>query len=128
MISFVTDRNIAQQEAVAPLFSAASRMKCILVCHQFVLTEFIFVMDKVYEIPKDKINAMVREFIAMPGVELRHDTDFNTVLSLWPARIADFGDALIASTGIATKRAEVVTFDVRFKSALKALGQAVYKR
>lgn len=103
LISFVTDRNLAQQEAVAPLFAAASRLKCTLVCHQFVLTEFVYVMDKVYETPKETINAMVRDFIAMPGVELRHETDFSAVLSLWPESIADFGDALVASVGKRSK-------------------------
>lgn len=65
IISFVTDRNLAQQEAVAPLFAAASRLKCTLICHQFVLTEFIFVMDKVYATSKEIINAMVRDFVAL---------------------------------------------------------------
>ena len=127
LISFVTDRNLAQQEAVAPLFAAASRLKCTLVCHQFVLTEFVYVMDKVYETPKETINAMVRDFIAMPGVELRHETDFSAVLSLWPESIADFGDALVASVGKAIKGAVIVTFDEKFKSALKRLGLAEYQ-
>ena len=127
LISFVTDRNLAQQEAVAPLFAAASRLKCSLVCHQFVLTEFVFVMDKIYETPKETINAMVRDFIAMPGVELRHETDFAAVLSLWPETIADFGDALVASAGKAIKGAVIVTFDGKFKSTLEQLGLAVYQ-
>jgi len=122
LISFVTDRNPAQQEIVAPLFEAASRLKCTLVCHQFVLTEFVFVMDKVYGTPKETINSMLRDFIAMPGVEVCQQSDFNTVLSFWPSRIADFGDALIAATGKAMKGATIVTFDVKFKSALKKLG------
>jgi len=127
IISFVTDRNLAQQEAVAPLFAAACRLKCTLICHQFVLTEFVFVMDKVYAAPKEIINAMVRDFIAMPGVELRHETDFNKVLSLWPGKIADFGDAIVASQGAAIKGAVIVTFDGKFKSALKAQGISVYQ-
>lgn len=126
IISFVTDRNLAQQEAVAPLFAAASRLKCTLICHQFVLTEFVFVMDKVYATQKEIINAMVRDFIAMPGVELRHETDFNKVLSLWPGKIADFGDAIVASVGATIKGAVIVTFDGKFKSALKAQGISVY--
>jgi len=127
IISFVTDRNLSQQETVAPLFAAASRLKCTLICHQFVLTEFIFVMEKVYGMPKQKINAMVRDFIAMPGIELRLETDFNSVLSIWPEPIADFGDAVIASAGIALKGTAIVTFDGKFRTALKALGQSVYK-
>ena len=77
--------------------------------------------------PKEKINAMVRDFIAMPGIELRHETDFKSVLSLWPERIADFGDAVVASTGMALKGSAIVTFDGKFKSALKALSQTVYQ-
>jgi predicted nucleic-acid-binding protein len=126
LISFVTDRNHAQQEAVAPLFAGASRLKCVLICHQFVLTEFIFVMDKVYETPKETINAMVRDFIAMPGVELLHETDFRTVLALWPAATADFGDALVAAAGKAIKGAIIVTFDERLKSALRQLDLPVF--
>jgi hypothetical protein len=48
LIYFVTDRNLNQQEIVAPLFESACRLKCTLVCHQHVLTEFVFVIDKVY--------------------------------------------------------------------------------
>ena len=122
LISFVTDRNPTQQKIVSPLFEATSRLKCTLVCHQFVLTEFVFVMDKVYGTPKETINSMLRDFIAMPGVEVCQQTDFNTVLSFWPSKIADFDDALIAATGKAMKGAVIVTFDVKFKSALKKLG------
>jgi predicted nucleic-acid-binding protein len=122
LISFVTDRNPAQQQIVAPLFEAASRLKCTLVCHQFVLTEFVFVMDKVYGMPKTAINEMVRDFIAMPGVELHQQTDFNMLLSFWPASIADFGDALIAATAKTMKGTTIITFDEKFKSGLKKLG------
>ena len=122
LISFVTDRNPAQQEIVAPLFEAASRLKCTLVCHQFVLTEFVFVMDKVYGAPKETINSMLRDFITMPGVEVCQQTDFSAVLSIWPSKIPDFGDALIAATGKTMKGGIIVTFDVKFKSALKKLG------
>ena len=122
LISFVTDRNPTQQKIVAPLFEAAARLKCTLICHQLVLTEFVFVMDKVYGTPKETINSMLRDFISMPGVEVYQQTDFRVVLSYWPSKIADFGDALIAATGKATKLSTIVTFDVKFKSALKKLG------
>ncbi len=126
LISFVTDRNLTQQEAVAPLFEAASRSKCTIVCHQFVLAEFVFVMDKVYGTPKETIRAILRDFISMPGVELRQETDFNTGLALWPEKIADFGDALVASASVSVKGAVTVTFDTKLRSALTALGLSVY--
>lgn len=122
LISFVTDRNPSQQAIVAPLFASASRMKCTLICHQFVLTEFVFVMTRVYGVPPEKVNAMVRDLIVMPGIELYQETDFKTLLSIWPASIKDFGDAVIATTAKAVKGSTVVTFDEKFKSALKKLG------
>lgn len=124
LISFVTDRNLAQQEIVAPLFAAAARSKCTLICHQFVLTEFVFVMEKVYGTKKETIGDMVRDFIAMPGVELIQETNFSVLLALWPSKIADFGDALIATAGMTIKNAVMVTFDEKFKAALKGQGMA----
>ena len=126
LISFVTDRNLTQQEAVTPLFVDAANFKCILICHQFVLTEFIFVMDKVYSISKEAINTMVREFIAMPGVEVRHDIDLGVILSLWPSHVADFGDAVVVATGKEVKGSVVVSFDEKLKSYLRRMGQPVY--
>jgi predicted nucleic-acid-binding protein len=122
LISFVTDRNPSQQEIVAPLFESAARLKCTILCHQFVLSEFVFVMGKVYGTQKETINYILRDFIAMPGIEICQQTDFNAVLSLWPSKITDFGDALIAATGKAMKGATIVTFDLKFKSALKKIG------
>lgn len=123
LISFVTVRNLAQQEIVAPLFEAASRSKSSLICPQLVLTEFVFVMDKVYGTPKETINTMLRDFISMPGVEVQQATDFSALLSYWPSKIADFGDAVIAVTAKSIKGSIIVTFDEKFKSALKKLGQ-----
>ena len=95
-------------------------------CHQFVLTEFVFVMEKVYRTPKNTINEMVRDFIAMPGVVLLQETDFSATLSFWPETIADFGDALVATAAKTTPGAVIVTFDEKFKSALKKLGLPVH--
>ena len=122
LISFVTDRNLAQQQIVAPIFEAASSMKCTIICHQFVLTEFVFVMERVYGTPKKTINAMLGDFITMPGVVLYQQTDFGVLLSFWPSHVADFGDALIAATAKALKGSIVVSFDQKFKSGLEKLG------
>lgn len=121
LISFVTDRNPDQQEKVAALFEQAAQLKVFLYCHQHVLTEFIFVMDKVYAIPKKEIAQMVSDLIEMPGVEVISDIDFRTVLSWWPQSVPDFGDAVIASACKAVKGSMIVTFDRKFLENLKVL-------
>jgi predicted nucleic-acid-binding protein len=121
LISYVTDRNPQQQQKIAPLFESAAHMKAVIFCHQHVLTEFIYVMDRVYRVPKDEIGRMIKDLIEMPGIEVIQEVDFKTVLSWWPDPINDFGDALIAATGKTRAGSLVVTFDRKFAAHLKAL-------
>nr|MBL0702317.1 hypothetical protein [Desulfobacterales bacterium] len=55
LISFVTDRNQEQQVKVDKLFNDAARLRILVLCPQNVLTEFVYVMDKIYQIPKFEI-------------------------------------------------------------------------
>jgi predicted nucleic-acid-binding protein len=122
LISFVTDRNLNQQKKIAPLFDAALQLKARILCHQHVLTEFIYVMEKVYKVPKPTINLMVSDFKSTPGVEIIAALDLEAVLSYWPASIPDFGDAVIASLGKNTKGSVIVSFDQKLIKELKKLG------
>jgi predicted nucleic-acid-binding protein len=121
LISFVTDRNAEQQQKIAPLFESAANLKLLILCHQYVLTEFVHVMDRVYHVPKDEIGRMITDFVDMPGIEIIHEIDFNAVLSYWPVPISDFGDAVIVSVG-KVKKSAIVTFDRKFTNNLKTLG------
>jgi len=122
LISFVTDRNPEQQEKIAPLFELAAHMKAVIFCHQHVLTEFIYVLDRIYHVPKDEIGRMIKDLIEMPGIEVIQEVNFPEILSWWPDPIPDFGDALIAAAGKARSGSMVVTFDGKFAANLKVLG------
>jgi len=122
LISFVTDRNPDQQQKITPLFESAAHLKAMILCHQNVLTEFIYVMDRVYHVPKDEIGRMIAAFVEMPGIEIIHEIDFNEVLSCWPDPIPDYGDAIIASISKIIRRSTIVTFDRKFSNNLKSLG------
>lgn len=121
LISFVTDRNPEQQEKIAPLFESAAHLKAMILCHQHVLTEFIYVMDRVYNVPKGEISRMIADLMEMPGIEIIQEVDFNTVLSCWPDPIPDFGDAVIASVGKTIKGSMIVTFDQKLINHIKSL-------
>jgi hypothetical protein len=62
----------------------------------------------------------------MPGIEIIHELGFNAVLSCWPDPIPDFGDAVIASVGMARKGSAIVTFDRKFCNNLKSLGLSLH--
>lgn len=126
LISFVTDRNPAQQESVARLFEQAAQARVTVLCPQNVLVEFAYVMDKVYRQPKPLVRQMLIDFIALPGVTVVNDVDFAEVLDLWPEPVADLGDALGAATARGTKKAVLVTFDQEFIKAIKGVKIAVW--
>jgi predicted nucleic acid-binding protein len=48
--------------------------------------------------------------------------DSEVLLKLWPDKISDFGDAIVAVVCKAEKGARIVTFDEKFIRALHAMG------
>jgi len=122
LISFVTDRNPDQQKRIAAVFEDAARLKIAILCPQNVLTEFVYVLEKTYHLPKPEIRAMIADFVALPGVQIIHEVDFDNLLKLWPDLIPDFGDAIVAVVCKSEKDAKVATFDKKFIRSLHAVG------
>ena len=126
LISFITDRNPAQQENIAAVFENAARLKVAILCPQNVLTEFVYVLEKIYRHPKPQIREMIADFIALPGLRLIHEFDIESLLKLWPDQIPDFGDAIVAVVCKAEKDATIATFDKRFAKSLHAAGLSTF--
>jgi len=122
LISFVTDRAPDQQEKIGLLLEDAASLKAAILCPQNVITEFVYVLEKIYDRPKDQIRSLVSELIDLPGLQVVHEIDFRLLLTYWPNQIPDFGDALIAVTCLVHKGSCVATFDRKLKSALKLVG------
>ena len=121
LISFVTDRNPAQQDKIAKLLEDAVQLKVRVLCPQNVLTEFIYVMDAVYRVRKTEIRDIVKDFINLPGIEIVHQINLKTLFVFWPEKVPDFGDAIIAALCKDTTGASVATFDRKFRIKLKKL-------
>lgn len=124
LISFVTDRNSAQQEKAEKIFSRATQGTTIL-CQQEVISEFVYVLDSVYRVDKHEIRQMLLDFVNLPGIEVVAGLDFDLIAKLWPQRISDYGDAVIAALCKSTRNAAVATFDRKFGKELAAAGLAV---
>ena len=126
LISFVTDRNVAQQDKIAKLLASATQLKVKVLCPQNVITEFAYVMDSVYRIDKAAIRGIVRDFIRLPGVEIVHQLSLKTLFTFWPEKVPDYGDAIIAALCQDTRGSSVATFDRKFKAKLMRLDLSVY--
>ena len=121
LISFVTDRNLEQQNRIKIILEKAAALEIQVLCPQNVLTEFVYVLENVYGVSKTTIKTMLSDFSVMPGVKIVHELDLETLFAYWPEKIPDYGDAIVASICEADGAAQIVTFDRKFKNALKKL-------
>lgn len=122
LISFLTDRNPDQQERIAAIFEESAVLKAQVFCPQNVLAELVYVMEKVYGASKREINGILRDFIDTPGITLVHEIDVPVLLAMWPAKILDYGDAIVAATSKIISGSVVATFDRRFRASLRKIG------
>lgn len=120
LISYVTDRDPAQQAKVGAIIEKASRAEASLLCPQNVLTEFVYVMHRVYGIETKRIATMIVDFMDLPGVEVVDKLDYSRLFALWPSRISEYGDAVIAAVCQAHKGSAVVTFDRKLRASLRS--------
>jgi len=125
LISFVSDRNVSQQDKITTLFNKSKQLKKRIICHHHVISEFVYVLTGVYSLEVDTVQQMVADLISMPGVTYTSDVDMHTLLSLWPENIPDYGDAVLAAYCKKTKGTCIATFDKKFYNALTKVGLAV---
>ena len=114
-----SDRNPVQQQKIARIFEEAARLKCNIICPQNTLTEFVYVLDRVYGTPKRKIQLMIRDFLKLPGVEIENHVNMEVVFDFWPDRLPDFGDAIVASVCQSNKGATAAIFNRKLINVLK---------
>ena len=126
LLSFLTDRNLAQQDTAAKIFNDAAALKKEILCQQEVLSEFVYVLDTVYKVSKEDIHELLAEFMKLPGVEIIANFNLDVVLQLWPEHVADYGDAVIAALCKKTKKTSIATFDQKFIKELERIGIPVH--
>lgn len=121
LISFLTDRNLVQQEIAAQLFAGAERGEVSLIVPHQVVSELVYVLEKLYDWPQSEISRIVTDLADSPSLRLTGDVDWHRLLSLWPDEIRTFGDAIVASVAATTPECAVATFDQAFQRRLRAL-------
>jgi predicted nucleic acid-binding protein len=120
LVSFLTDRQPGQQEEVEALLVDALHGDQEIILHQHVLSETIFVLKNVYQVRSDVISKMLFDLLHQPGITTTNDLDWMHVLKLWPSKITDVGDAVLASVAL-LRSWEIATFDQAFRRRLNAL-------
>ncbi len=126
IVSFLIDRSPGQQARAAELFAAAAKGDLHIVLHQTVISESVYVLRTLYEEKPANVAATLRDLLSLPGVVTIDKLDWSAVLSLWPRRITDFGDACLAAVAKSDAFDAVATFDAGFRKRLRRQGLATY--
>jgi predicted nucleic acid-binding protein len=122
LISFVTNRNTKQQEQAARLFDEARCSKVLILCHQNVLTEFVYVLNRIYNVEPLTINTILHDLLSTPGIELINDFDHLKLLDIWPTKCKDYGDAVLLAYCKIKRDVVLSTFDQKLLKAAQGLG------
>ena len=126
VVSLVTDRDAKQQARAAGLFGAAASGEHVVVLHQAVITEAVYVMCNVYSTRPSVVSLVMRDLLSLPGVVAVDDVGWPTVWSLWPRRIKDFGDARLTAVAKNDSFDTLATFDAAFAKGARRQGVATY--
>ena len=107
------DRKIEQRNRITQFIEKAALQKHNIVLTRPVITECVYVLSSVYQIPDTHIAHMLSAMAQTPGLTV--DIQFNLlgVISVWPGSFKDYGDAVLAVAARQSKGI-ILTFDQRF--------------
>jgi predicted nucleic acid-binding protein len=120
LVSYYTDRSPEQHVIVDDLVSRATSLKFRLCIVPHVLSEVIYVLSRVYDVPSTRVSYMVEQTLATPGIDYLESHPLQRILSLWPERVTEYGDAVLAAVAVETNT-PILTFDKAFARQLKRL-------
>jgi predicted nucleic acid-binding protein len=126
LVSFLTDRNKAQQEQAAALFHGAADREHTLVLHSITLVEMVHVFLQIYKSDPLEVAHALGSLLEMPGVVTVEDVTWSQVLERWPRVIPGFGDAIVATVAHQGRHDAVATFDAGLKKKLVQQGTVLY--
>ena len=121
LLSYVTDRNKKQSDTMLEIFNRAGKLEFQVCIISNVITEFVYVLQKIYNAKPKLISNILIDMNAMPGVYLHHGFFPETLYSIWPDKVKDYGDAFLSAASIELNY-PIATFDRKFGNQLIKLG------
>ena len=121
LLSYVTSRNKQQSDKMFDIFTRAGNLEFQICIVSNVVTEFVYVLEKIYYTPPKLISKILKDMNSMPGIYLHHGFFPETIYNIWPDKIIDYGDAFLAAASIELKYS-IAIFDKKFKNQLNRIG------
>ena len=126
LLSFLADRDERQQCFAAELLESAARGDHVLILHQVVLSEMVYVLQNVYDLDSPSVAIILQDLLAMPGIQALDELDWGLVLELWPQQVGDFTDAGLTAVLRSGDYDSLATFDLSFSRAVRKQGLSLF--
>ena len=120
LISFITDRNEEQQKIISEFINNAAEHNINIILLDIVISEFVYVLEAVYNFKNKMISQMLKDIQKTTGFIIQPYFDFDRVIDIWPDRVNDYWDSILASYAFA-KKLPVLTFDKKLQNQLKKM-------
>jgi predicted nucleic acid-binding protein len=120
-VSFLVERNESQRSAAKALLESAADGEIVAVFTQFAVFEVAYVLQSFYGIPAAKVATLLREMIALPGVNVIDDCPWKRVFEYWPEQLPGLADASTVAVAVANRYDGVATFDKKMRNRMRSL-------
>ena len=111
VIRFLVKDDITQAESVYRMFKQAEVDQTVFFIQSSVLLETIWVLQSVYEIPRQKILDAIDALLLLPILQFEHQSSIRWFVMTGKENAVDLSDILIACTARAAGCDQVLTFD-----------------
>jgi predicted nucleic acid-binding protein len=125
-VSFLVDRNEKQRSMAKALLERAADGEIVAVVTQFAVFEISYVLQSFYGSPATEVATLLREMIALPGVNVIDDCPWKKVFEYWPVRLSGMADAATVAVAIANRYDAVATFDQKLLKRMQGMGVESY--
>jgi len=125
-LSFIVHRNDKQRDLAKALLAKAEDGELLVAVLQFVVFEIVYVLQSAYSIRDEELATLVRDLLALPGVQFTDDAPWRRVFDFWPRPLASLADASIVAVAAMNRYDSIATFDRKLSNKLAALGLASY--
>lgn len=125
-LSFIVHRNDRQRDSAKALLAKAEDGKLLAMLPQFVVFEVVYVLQSMYNFRDEQLATLVRDLLALPGVQVIDDCPWKRVMDAWPDPLPSLADAAIIAVATSNRYDAVATFDQKLAKRLKDFGVAAY--
>jgi predicted nucleic acid-binding protein len=125
-VSFLVERNEKQRAAARALIDTAGEGDIEAFVTQFAVFEVSYVLQSFYGMPAQRVAALIRDMVALPGVTPIDDCPWRKVFEYWPEHLPGMADAATVAIAIASRYDAVATFDQKMLKRMQSLGVESY--